>query len=271
MIDFPQINPVALELGPLKLHWYGISYLVGISLGWLYLRYYVSKYFSGWPRNAIDDLVFYCSVGAVIGGRIGYVLFYDLQSFFRDPFLIFAIWKGGMSFHGGVIGVLIAVLFLRVRTNRTIFEVSDFLVPAVPIGLFFGRLANFVNQELWGTPSGVPWAVVFSIPTSGGLPRHPSQLYEAFLEGVVIFSLLNFLIRRRPRAGMTTSAFLILYSIFRFFVEFFRAPDSHIGYINGEWFTMGQLLSLPMLVGGVIIWYLALTSARMKQKNEQEK
>ena len=264
MIDFPQINPVALEVGPLKLHWYGISYLVGIGLGWLYLRYYVSKYFSSWPRTAIDDLVFYCSVGAVLGGRIGYVLFYDLQSFFRDPFLIFAIWKGGMSFHGGVIGVLIAVLFLHVRMNRTIFEVSDFLVPAVPIGLFFGRLANFVNQELWGTPSGMPWAVVFSIPTSGGLPRHPSQLYEAFLEGIVIFSLLNFLIRRRPRAGMTTAAFLILYGIFRIFVEFFRAPDSHIGYIIGGWFTVGQLLSLPMLVGGVIIWYLAATSVRMK-------
>ena len=269
MIDFPSINPVALEIGPLKLHWYGISYLVGIGLGWLYLRQFVSKYYPGWPKFLIDDLVFYCSIGAVLGGRVGYIFFYDLSSLLRDPLVIFAIWKGGMSFHGGLIGVLIAVLFLSLRTGRSVLEISDFLLPAVPIGLFFGRLANFVNQELWGIPSELPWAVVFSAPNSGGLARHPSQIYEAFLEGFIIFIVLNFLVRMRHRVGIPTAAFFIMYGIFRVIVEFFRAPDSHIGYIVGGWFTVGQALSLPMIAVGLVIWRLPAGGSIQKNKNEQ--
>ena len=273
MIEFPEISPIAFELGPLRVHWYGLSYLIGIGLGWIYLHKYVSRYQEGWPRNSIDDLVFCCSLGAVLGGRAGYVLFYDFSHFLLDPISIFEVWKGGMSFHGGLIGVTLAILYLAFRTDRSVLTISDFVVPAIPIGLGFGRLANFVNQELWGIPSNLPWAVIFSTPSSGYVPRHPSQLYEAFAEGLLLFVILAILVRLAPTKGRITAVFLGFYGVLRFLVEFVRVPDTHLGYISGGWVTMGQVLSLPMVFAGLAIWVICgdTPSEKVKPRDKMMK
>ena len=266
MIEFSEINPVAFELGPLKVHWYGLSYITGIGLGWIYLRKYVARYLGGWPRNSIDDLVFYCSLGAVLGGRVGYVLFYDFPHFLLDPISIFEVWKGGMSFHGGLIGVTMAILYLSLRSGRPVLAISDFVVPAIPIGLGFGRLANFVNQELWGVPSNLPWAVIFASPDAGFVPRHPSQIYEAFAEGLLLFVILAILVRLVPAKGKITAVFLVSYGMLRFLVEFVRVPDAHLGYISGGWVTMGQVLSLPMVLAGLAIWVFCCDTGLQKSR-----
>jgi len=244
-------------MGPLKIYWYGLSYLLGIGLGWLYLRRYVAVHKPGWSPGSVDDLVFFVALGAVFGGRLGYVIFYDLTGYVSDPLLIFAVWKGGMSFHGGMIGAGVAMWYFSARFKCSLLSVSDFAVPAVPIGLGLGRLANFVNQELWGTASELPWAVVFSVPQAEFVPRHPSQIYEALVEGLVLFGILAFLVRRPLVTGKITGAFLGLYGLFRFLVEFVREPDGHLGYIIADWLTMGQILSLPMVLVGVTLWFLS--------------
>jgi len=253
MIRFPAIDPVALQLGPVAIHWYGIAYIVGIGIGWWLLRRAAQAPGSEWSNDDVADVVFFAAVGAVLGGRIGYALFYNFSEYSANPLSIFAVWRGGMSFHGGVIGFVCALMVFAWRRRRTFFAVSDFVVPVVPVGLFFGRIANFVNQELWGAPTDLPWGVVFTTPYAGGVARHPSQLYEAFLEGVVLFILLRYVAARSTTTGVVSATFLLGYGIFRAGIEFVREPDQHIGTLAFGWLTMGQVLSAPMIFAGVFI------------------
>lgn len=253
MIPFPPIDPVAFKLGPVAVHWYGLSYIVGIGLGWGLLHDRAGRSNGRWTRDQIADLVFYAALGAVLGGRIGYILFYNLSSYLAQPLSILAVWRGGMSFHGGAIGLSLALAWFARSNKRSFLEVADFLVPVVPIGLGLGRLANFVNQELWGAATSLPWGVLFTNPAAGGIARHPTQIYEAVLEGLVLFLILNVL-ARKPRAhGTLMACFLMCYALFRFAVEFVREPDAHIGYLAFDWLTMGQLLSIPMFLIGLVM------------------
>ncbi|GAB6041199.1 prolipoprotein diacylglyceryl transferase [Endothiovibrio diazotrophicus] len=255
MLSFPEFNPIALELGPLKVRWYGLMYLVGFAGGWWLGRLRVRRPGSGWKPLEMDDLLFYTALGVVLGGRIGYTLFYNLPLFLHDPLVLFRVWEGGMSFHGGLLGVITALWLFGRRHGKGFFAVADFVAPLVPIGLFSGRIGNFINGELWGAPTDLPWGMVF--PDAGPLARHPSQLYEATLEGVVLFLLLWFY-SAKPRPTMAVSGlFLSAYGIFRFLVEFVRQPDIQIGYLAGGWFTMGQLLSTPMILFGALLLLLA--------------
>lgn len=253
-MTYPNINPIALQLGPLKVHWYGIMYLIGFSAAWWLGRHRARRPDSGWTEQQIGDLIFYGALGAVLGGRTGYVLFYDLPAYVTEPLRIFKVWEGGMSFHGGLIGVLVAMALYSRHIGKAFFEIMDFLAPLVPIGLGAGRVGNFINGELWGKVSDVPWAMVF--PNGGPLPRHPSQLYEAFLEGVVLFTIL-WLFSRKPRPRMAVSGlFLLCYGLFRFAVEFVRVPDAQLGYLALGWITMGQILSTPLIIGGsALLWW----------------
>lgn len=248
----PLFDPVALSLGPFQFRWYGIMYMLAFATGWLLARYRVTRPGSGWSKADLDDLLTLVMVGVILGGRLGYVLFYDLPAYLRDPLEIFRIWNGGMSFHGGLLGVLAAFWIYARKTRRTFLQVSDFVAPLVPPGLFFGRLGNFINGELWGHVTTVSWGMVF--PTGGPLPRHPSQLYEATLEGLVLFiAVWIFSARRRPE-GAVSGLFALGYGIFRFSVEFVRAPDANLGYLAFGWLTMGQILCLPLILVGV--WLL---------------
>ena len=251
MIHFPTIDPVAIQIGPLAVNWYGLSYIAGIGLGWWYLHARAAR--AGWSAAEVSDLVFYTALGGVLGGRFGYILFYNFDAYLEDPLAIFAVWQGGMSFHGGFLGMMAVMWWFARKTERRFLAISDFIVPAVPIGLGLGRIANFVNQELWGAPTTQPWGVVFSNPASGGVARHPTQLYEAFLEGLVLFVVLYFVTRARPPLGIATGVFLTGYGLFRSAVELLREPDQHIGYLAGGWLTMGQVLSLPMLFAGLVV------------------
>lgn len=264
MLTYPNIDPIAFELGPLKVHWYGIMYLIGFGAAWWLGRQRARRPDSGWTEQQIGDLIFYGALGAVLGGRTGYVLFYDLPSYLAEPMRIFKVWEGGMSFHGGLIGVLVAMLLYGRSIKKPFFEVTDFLAPLVPIGLGAGRIGNFINGELWGKVSDVPWAMVF--PTGGALPRHPSQLYEAVLEGLVLFIILWWFSRQaRPRMAIS-GLFLLCYGLFRFAIEFVRVPDAQLGYLALDWITMGQILSTPLILGGVILLWLAYTKNSSRTK-----
>ncbi len=256
MIPYPDISPTALELGPIKLRWYGLMYVFGFAAGWLLGRHRASKPQWNWTPRQVDDLITYSVLGLVIGARVGYVLFYDFSYFLSHPEYILAVWKGGMSFHGGALGLLVVGVVFSMRTGKGILEIGDFLTPLAPPGLFFGRMGNFINGELWGRPTDLPWAMVFPGRDAGPVPRHPSQLYEAFLEGLVLFIVL-WLYSSRPRPrGAVLGLFLLLYGAFRFLVEFARQPDPQLGFLAFNWLTMGQLLSAPMVLAGVglMIW-----------------
>lgn len=249
MLQYPQIDPIAISLGKIKIGWYGIMYLVGFACGYLLARYRASKPGSGWKKDEIGDLVFYIALGVILGGRVGYLLFYGFDLWMQNPLLIFKIWQGGMSFHGGLLGVILAFYLYARHTGRTFFQVSDFLAPMFPIGLGAGRIGNFINGELWGRVTDVPWGMVF--PHAGPEPRHPNPLYQTFFEGIVLFCLLWWF-SSKPRPRMAVSGmFLLLYGIYRFFIEFVREPDGHLGFIAFDWLTMGQLLSLPMILLGL--------------------
>jgi phosphatidylglycerol---prolipoprotein diacylglyceryl transferase len=258
MIPYPHINPIAVRLGPISIHWYGIMYLVGFAAAWGLARRRAAQALSSWRAVDVDDFLFYGMLGVILGGRIGYVLFYGLPLWHADWLYPLKIWEGGMSFHGGLLGVLTAFTLFAWRRGRAIGDVFDFAAPLPGIGLFFGRLGNFINGELWGRPTDVPWAFLVPNPNGGPpIPRHPSQLYEAVLEGLVLFTILwVFTSRRRPRYA-ATGLFLICYAVARIAVEFVREPDVGIGYLAFGWLTMGQVLSLPMLLIGLLTLWAA--------------
>ena len=252
-IPFPAVDPVLVAIGPFAIRWYALAYIAGIVLGWRLVRRLVQRPGWGITPEAIDDLVFYVTLGVILGGRIGYILFYQTDHYLTHPFDMLAVWRGGMSFHGGLIGVLVATFLFARGRGYPFFEVTDALAVATPIGLCLGRIANFINAELWGRVADVPWAVIF--PDAGPDPRHPSQLYEATLEGLVLFAVMLAFARRpyHPEArGTLSGIFLIGYALARITVEFFREPDLQIGYLAGG-ITMGQLLSLPMLAFGIFL------------------
>lgn len=252
MFLYPEFDPVAVQIGPLAVRWYGITYLVGFAAAWYLGRRRAARADSPVTPVQVDDLIFYSALGIILGGRIGYMLFYGFDQIIENPLNIFRIWEGGMSFHGGFLGVLFAMWLYARRLGRGFFQLMDFVAPLVPIGLGAGRIGNFINGELWGAPTTVPWAFIVD-----GEARHPSQLYEAGLEGLVLFLIL-WLYSSRPRPVMSVSAlFLIGYGLFRFAVEFVRLPDAHLGYLAFGWLTMGQVLTLPMLVFGCLLLWLA--------------
>lgn len=264
MIPYPNIDPVLLQVGPIAIHWYGVSYLVGFASAWFLGEKRAGRINLNWNSEQVSDLIFYVALGAVLGGRLGYILFYDFAFYLAEPSRILRVWEGGMSFHGGMLGSIMAMLLFAKATEKSFFQVADFAAPLVPLGIFFGRIANFINSELWGKETDMPWGVVF--PNGGVLPRHPSQLYEAVLEGVFLFILL-WVFSSKPRPMMAVSAlFLIGYSLSRFVVEFFRVPDAQLGYLAWEWLTMGQLLSLPMLMAGCAMMFY--TYSKQRGKNE---
>lgn len=255
MLNHPAIDPVALHLGPLAIRWYGLMYLVGFAAAWWLGRRRALQAGSGWQVPELADLIFYGAMGAVIGGRLGYAAFYQPGFYLEHPLAILRAWEGGMSFHGGLIGVLAACWLYGRKTGRGFFAVTDFVAPLVPTGLLAGRLGNFINGELWGRVTDLPWGMVFQ--DGGPLPRHPSQLYQAALEGAVLF-LIVWLYSARPRPRMAVSGmFLLGYGALRFIGEFAREPDAFLGFVAFEWLTMGQLLCLPMLAAGAVLLALA--------------
>lgn len=254
MLAYPQIDPIIVRLGPVAIRWYGMMYLIGFTAGWLLGRFRARKPGSGWTALQVDDCITYLLLGVIIGGRLGYVLFYDLPGVLAEPLSLFKIWQGGMSFHGGFLGVLAAVWFFCRKTGKGFGQVADFVAPLAPLGLFAGRIGNFINGELWGKPSDAPWAMIFPDPRAGGVPRHPSQLYEAGLEGLALFCILWFYSAKPRPTGAVAGLFCVCYGVFRFALEFVRMPDPQLGYLALGWLTMGQLLSLPLVAFG--LWLL---------------
>ena len=251
MLVHPQFDPVAIHIGPLAIHWYGLMYLAGfMTFLWLGRRHITALNDSRLDTKLLDDLLFYGVIGVIFGGRLGYVLFYKPAYYSAHPLEIFYVWQGGMSFHGGFLGLLVAMAWLAHRKNLRWLQITDFIAPLVPPGLAFGRIGNFINGELWGRPADLPWAMVF--PRVDDLPRHPSQLYEFALEGLLLFALL-WLYARKPRpVGMVSGLFLIGYGGIRFMVEFTREPDDFLGLLSLG-MSMGQWLSLPMVIGGALL------------------
>lgn len=277
-IPFPDIDPVLIHLGPFAIRWYALAYIAGLTLGWRYILRMIATP-RLWKGSApvtplqIDDALLWAAFGVILGGRIGYVLVYDLPAYLANPFEIVAVWHGGMSFHGGALGTLIGLGIFAWRQNISILAMFDLVSAAAPIGLFFGRIANFINSELWGRITDEPWGVIF--PNGGPAPRHPSQLYEAALEGIVILIILRILTHRfdaLKRPGTIWGSFIALYGMARVFIEFYREPDIQLGYLYGGWFTMGMVLSIPMIIIGLlIVWQAPRLSARDLAPKAQKK
>jgi len=256
MLQHPQFDPVAISLGPVKIHWYGLTYLVGFVAGWWLGRLRTRKPWSPVTEEQMGDLLFYLALGVILGGRFGYVLFYNFDTFLADPLWLLRVWEGGMSFHGGLLGVIFAMWWYGRKVGSGFWRLADFVAPLVPVGLGAGRIGNFINGELWGKPTDVSWGMVFpQAPDS--LARHPSQLYQFALEGVVLFVILWWF-SANPRPRMAVSGlFLVCYGIFRFLVEFVRQPDPQLGYLAFDWLTMGQVLSTPMILAGAALMFIA--------------
>jgi phosphatidylglycerol:prolipoprotein diacylglycerol transferase len=248
MMTFPQIDPVIFSFGPLAVRWYGLMYLLGFCGGFFMLAHLVRLRGFALTKETLSDLLFYAVIGVIAGGRIGYCLFYNTAYYLRHPLEVFSVWEGGMSFHGGLIGVVVGLSLFSIRKQIPPLVIGDLVAAAAPIGLCLGRIGNFINGELWGRTTDHPWGMIF--PGGGPLPRHPSQLYEAALEGVLLFVLIYLLHRTKPRLGVPLFAFMLLYGCFRFLVEFVRQPDVQLGFLWGG-ATMGQLLSLPMVAAGI--------------------
>ncbi len=252
MRDYPAIDPVAISLGPVAIHWYGLAYLAAFAFAWWFGVRRARRPDAPFNGQQVADLVFYGALGAVLGGRFGYVFFYGLEQFLDNPLYLFAFREGGMSFHGGMLGVLLAVWWYGRRQQRSFLQVTDFVALLVPIGLGFGRLGNFANAELPGRVTDVSWALVYP---GDVVARHPSALYQAFTEGLVLFLLLLWFARRPRPTGAISALFLLGYGTLRFTTEFFREPDAHLGFVAFDWLTMGQLLSLPMIAAGLALFW----------------
>ncbi|MBE0484940.1 prolipoprotein diacylglyceryl transferase [Marinobacter sp.] len=256
MLQHPQFDPVAIAIGPLQIHWYGLTYLFGFAAGWWLGRLRSRKPWSPLNEEQIGDLLFYMALGVILGGRFGYVLFYNFDSFLADPLWLLRVWEGGMSFHGGLLGVMLGMWWFGRKSSAGFWKVADFVAPLVPVGLGAGRIGNFINGELWGKPTDVSWGMVFP-QAQDGLARHPSQLYQFALEGVVLFVILWWF-SSKPRPRMAVSGlFLVCYGSFRFVTEFMRQPDPQLGYLAFDWLTMGQVLSLPMVIAGAALLAIA--------------
>jgi phosphatidylglycerol---prolipoprotein diacylglyceryl transferase len=249
----PHLDPVFFRLGPLEFRWYGLMYVISFIAAYFVVLQGIKRKKLGWSKDDVADLIFIVAMGIILGGRTGYILFYNLPYYLNYPLKVFAVWEGGMSFHGGLAGSILAGVYFARKKNVPFFQLADIVAPAVPIGLGLGRLGNFINGELYGRVTDLPWGMVF--PAGGNLPRHPSQLYEAFLEGLVMFCILWFLGRKEKPAGVIFWSLIGLYGLFRFTVEFFREPDQQVGFLFGL-VSMGQLLSLPMLLLGMgMVWW----------------
>ena len=284
MLTYPEIDPVIFSIFGLKIRWYGMTYVLGFLAGWWLARRRARQPWSSIGPEQVDDLVFFVMLGVILGGRLGYILFYGWANMAEDPLYFIKIWQGGMSFHGGLAGVLIAMWLYGRKLGMTMWQMTDFVAPLVPLGLGFGRSGNFINGELWGAPAeNLPWAmqvICDDTParrtlceTKLGLapevaitpPLHPTMLYEALLEGLVLFIIL-WLFSSRQRPYMSVSGlFLLLYGVFRFYIEIYRMPDAHIGYLAAEWVTMGQVLSTPMIIAGAVLLYLAYRPTAKKE------
>jgi len=253
MWQYPNINPVALDLGFFQIHWYGLMYLIAFVLGWGY-AVWRAKNRDDWHTEMVSDLLFYIAMGVILGGRIGYILFYDLAYYLSSPMSIFEVWQGGMSFHGGLLGVTLAMWLFARKTQKSLFNVADFVAPLIPIGLLTGRIGNFINGELWGKVTDSPFGMaVFDPQLQQIVQKYPTQLLQAFLEGLVLFIVL-FIYTQKPRkAGSVAGLFLVGYGFFRFIAEFYRMPDAQLGYLAWDWLTMGQVLSIPMMLVGLML------------------
>jgi phosphatidylglycerol:prolipoprotein diacylglycerol transferase len=267
VLQFPQIDPVALQLGPLAIHWYGLTYLAAFGLFMLlaHLRLKHEPFASiagpgSWSRKDIEDMLFLGVLGVIAGGRLGYVLFYKPEYYLAHPLETFFVWQGGMSFHGGMLGVVFSQLWFAHSRRKPFWQVMDFVAPCVPLGLGAGRIGNFINGELWGRPAdpSLPWAMVFPHPQAGPIARHPSQLYQFLLEGVLLFIILWLYARKERKQAQVTAVFLVGYGALRFTAEYFREPDAHLGVLAFN-MTMGQWLCVPMILGGVLLWVWAET------------
>jgi phosphatidylglycerol:prolipoprotein diacylglycerol transferase len=261
---YPTINPVAFHIGSWPVYWYGLMYLVGFLGGWGVLSWRLRTSPRGFSQEQLSDIVFFSALGAIIGGRLGYMFFYNGSALLANPFLIFQTWKGGMSFHGGLLGVLVALVLCARKTKKPFLALTDLIAPAVPIGLGAGRIGNFINGELWGRATTVPWAMIF--PNGGPIPRHPSQLYEFGMEGVLLFIILWTYSWKPKPLGAVSGMFALCYGIFRCIAEFFREPDVQIGYLAFGWLTEGQLLSVPLILIGIILLIFAY---RGKKRGQQ--
>lgn len=254
-MPFPHINPIALQLGPVAIHWYGLMYLAGFALAWLLGRWRIQHHPGELNLRDLEDIIFYGVLGVVLGGRIGYVVFYKFGDYLANPLSIFYVWQGGMSFHGGLLGVIVAMLIFARKRGQPLLAIGDFIAPLIPLGLAAGRLGNFINGELWGRPTDLPWGMVF--PGSGdGIARHPSQLYEMGLEGFALFALVWWFARKPRPMGQISAVFLMGYGTFRFLVEFTREPDAFLGLLMGG-LSMGQILSVPMVLIGLWLFLRA--------------
>jgi phosphatidylglycerol:prolipoprotein diacylglycerol transferase len=253
LIPYPAISPEIIRIGPFAVRWYGMMYVLGFASSYLLVKNQIKKRGLPFPRDFVSSLFSYITIGLLIGARLGYILFYNLAAYLREPLEVFRVWHGGMSFHGGLVGSVIAGILFSRKTRVDFWQTADLVIVTAPIGLGLGRIGNFINGELYGRVTDVPWAMVF--PAGGSLPRHPSQLYEFLLEGVLLFIILWIAKDRGFRSGVLTALFLVLYGLFRFFVEFVREPDPQVGFITGV-LTMGQLLSAGMMFTGAAIFYL---------------
>ncbi|RCK19799.1 diacylglyceryl transferase [Thalassospira profundimaris] len=265
-LAFPAIDPIAISIGPIAIRWYALAYIAGLLLGWKYVVYYCTKTPNIMSKRDVDDLLFWATLGVILGGRLGYILFYNLDYYLENPANILKVWQGGMAFHGGFMGVIVAIILFARKRGISILAVLDAAAAATPIGLFFGRIANFINGELFGRTTDVAWGIVF--PNGGPEPRHPSQLYEAALEGLILFVVLFVLSRSafvRHRPGILGGTFVAGYGISRIIVEFFRQPDAQLGFLAGG-ATMGQLLSVPMVLVGVGCIVYAMKSAPIETR-----
>jgi len=264
MLTYPHFNPIAVSLGPIQVHWYGLMYLLGFISAWGLAHWRVKQNKLDWTSEQISDLIFFAALGIILGGRLGYMLFYDTWQFLSQPWIVFKLWEGGMSFHGGLLGVIVAMILFARKIKKSFLQVTDFVVPLVPFGIAAGRMGNFINGELWGRVTDVPWAMVF--PRGGPEPRHPSQLYEFGLEGIGLFILVWWYSNKPRPTGCVSAVFLIGYAVCRILAEFFREPDNQFGFVAFDWLTMGQLLSIPMLLAGLFLYFFSNYSSHTSSR-----